>query len=121
MKRSPPRFFNTPPSPRTPSVTSRPRAEGGQTMPVGWNWIASMSMRSAPAQRARAIPSPVHSQELVVNFQALPSPPVASTMALAPKVTKLPDSLQNPTAPFTTPDGRILQRDFGGHRYALED
>ena len=48
MKRSPSRFFSTPPSPRTPSVTRMPRTEGGHTMPVGWNWVNSMSISSAP-------------------------------------------------------------------------
>src|SRR5215204_3470934 len=37
MYRSPSEFRRTPPSPRTPSVTSRPRTPGGQTIPVGWN------------------------------------------------------------------------------------
>ena len=60
-----------------------PRTLGGQTMPVGWNWTNSMSIRSAPAQRAMAWPSPVYSQEFEVIFQALPMPPVASTTALA--------------------------------------
>ena len=38
-----------PPSPRTLSVTRMPMTLGGQTMPVGWNWINSMSSNSAPA------------------------------------------------------------------------
>ena len=36
------------------------------------------------------MPSPVDSQELDVNFHALPTPPVASTTALALKRTNLP-------------------------------
>src|SRR6266545_3237290 len=48
MKRTPSEFFSVPPSPRTPSVTRRPRTLVGQTMPVGWNWMHSTSMRSAP-------------------------------------------------------------------------
>ena len=38
-----------PPSPRTPSVTRMPCTLGGQIMPVGWNWMNSMSISSAPA------------------------------------------------------------------------
>ena len=49
MKRSPRLLRRIPPSPRTASVTSRPRTPGGQTMPVGWNWTNSMSISSAPA------------------------------------------------------------------------
>src|ERR687891_1578450 len=50
MNRSPSALRSTPPSPRTPSVTRMPRTDGGHTIPVGWNWTNSMSMRSAPAQ-----------------------------------------------------------------------
>ena len=39
---------------------------GGQTMPVGWNWMNSMSISSAPARYASACPSPVPSQLLLV-------------------------------------------------------
>ena len=35
MNRCPSLFIRMPPSPRTPSVTSMPRTEGGQTIPVG--------------------------------------------------------------------------------------
>ncbi len=48
MNRSPMALRRMPPSPRTASVTNRPRTPGGQTMPVGWNWTNSMSMSSAP-------------------------------------------------------------------------
>src|SRR5438874_8976775 len=101
MKRSPLVFFNVPPSPRTPSVTRMPRTDGGQTMPVGWNWTNSMSIRSAPAHSASDWPSPVYSQELDVTFHALPTPPVASTTALALKRTNLPVLRQYPKAPHT--------------------
>ncbi len=57
------------------------------------------------------MPSPVHSHEFVVNFQAFPRPPVASTTALAPKVTKSPVSRQNPTAPFTAPSSSCKEAD----------
>ena len=50
MKRRPSLFLSTPPSPRTPSVTRMPRTLGGQTIPVGWNWMNSMSISSAPAR-----------------------------------------------------------------------
>ena len=63
-------------------------------MPVGWNWMHSMSIRSAPAHKAMAWPSPVDSQLLEVTFQLLPTPPVASTTALARKVTNSPDRRQ---------------------------
>src|SRR5437667_181485 len=59
MKRSPLLFLSVPPSPRTPSVTRIPRTESGQTIAVGWNCVISMSMRSAPASRAVAMPAEV--------------------------------------------------------------
>ncbi len=90
MKRLPSELRSTPPSPRTPSVTSSPRTLCGQTMPVGWNWMHSMSINWAPAHRAIAWPSPVPSQEFDVNFQDLPVPPVARITDLAPKVTNSP-------------------------------
>src|SRR5438552_3574684 len=64
MKRSPLLFLSVPPSPRTPSVTRIPRTESGQTIAVGWNCVIPMSMRSAPASSAIAIPSPVSLLEL---------------------------------------------------------
>ena len=42
------------------------RTLGGQTIPVGWNWMNSMSISSAPARYASAWPSPVPSQLLLV-------------------------------------------------------
>src|SRR5271156_6767612 len=45
-------FLSTPPSPRTPSVTRIPFTLGGQTMPVGWNWMNSMLISEAPARSA---------------------------------------------------------------------
>ena len=90
MKRVPSEFLSVPPSPRTPSVTRMPRTLVGHTMPVGWNWMHSMSMRSAPASRPSVMPSPVDSQEFDVNFHALPTPPVPRTTALALKTTSLP-------------------------------
>ena len=90
MNRSPSLLRRTPPSPRTPSVTRIPRTDRGQTMPVGWNWTASMSMRSAPDHSAMAWPSPVDSQLLEVYFHDLPTPPLASTTALAVKLTNSP-------------------------------
>src|SRR5205814_1423245 len=47
MNRRPSLFRRTPPSPRTPSVTRMPRTLGGQTMPVGWNWMNSMVLQRA--------------------------------------------------------------------------
>ena len=90
MKRWPSELRSTPPSPRTPSVTRMPRTDSGQTMPVGWNWTHSMSMRSAPAHSAMAWPSPVDSHEFDVYSHDLPMPPVASTTALAVKTTNSP-------------------------------
>src|SRR5678810_1241205 len=82
MNRRPSLFLRMPPSPRTPSVTRIPRTLGGQTMPVGWNCMNSMSIKSAPTSATMVHPSPVYSQEFDVTFQALPPPPVASTTAL---------------------------------------
>ena len=54
MKRLPSEFLRTPPSPRTDSVTRMPLTDGGQTMPVGWNWTNSMLSSVAPAFMASA-------------------------------------------------------------------
>ncbi len=94
MKRSPSELRRTPPSPRTDSVTRMPRTDGGQTMPVGWNWTNSMLTSVAPARRARAWPSPVYSHELDVTFHDLPMPPVARTTAGASNTMNRPDSRQ---------------------------
>ena len=94
MKRWPSELRRTPPSPRTDSVTSRPRTDGGHTMPVGWNCTNSMLTRVAPARRARARPSPVYSQELDVTFHDFPMPPVARITAGASKTMNRPDSRQ---------------------------
>ena len=94
MKRSPLLFFRMPPSPRTPSVTRMPRTDGGHTMPVGWNWTNSMSISSAPASSAIAMPSPVYSHEFDVTFHALPTPPVARITALQRNTTNRPVSRQ---------------------------
>ncbi len=83
-----------PPSPRTDSVTSSPFTEGGQTIPVGWNWTNSMLIREAPARSARAWPSPVYSQEFEVTLNDLPMPPVARITAGASKMMKRPVSRQ---------------------------
>ena len=92
MNRLPSEFFSTPPSPRTDSVTRMPLTLGGQTMPVGWNWMNSMLISLAPARSARACPSPVYSQELLVTLNDLPMPPVARTTAGASKTANRPDS-----------------------------
>ena len=92
MNRSPLLLRRMPPSPRTPSVTSRPMTPGGHTMPVGWNWRNSMSISSAPASKASVCPSPVYSQEFEVTWYALPTPPVAMTIALQRNSTKRPVS-----------------------------
>src|SRR5262245_35509359 len=99
MKRTPSEFFSVPPSPRTPSVTRMPRTLGGHTIPVGWNWMHSMSIRSAPASSPSVMPSPVHSHELDVNFHALPTPPVASTTAFDLNSANFPVARQYPKAP----------------------
>jgi hypothetical protein len=94
MNRFPSELRSTPPSPRTPSVTRIPRTERGHTIPVGWNWTDSMSMRSPPAHNAMAWPSPVDSHELDVYIQLLPTLPVASTTALAVNTTNSPEGRQ---------------------------
>ena len=63
-------------------------------MPVGWNCTNSISISSAPAPYASAIPSPVYSHELDVIFHALPMPPVAMTIDLARNTTNRPCSRQ---------------------------
>src|SRR5688500_16946219 len=85
MNRLPLEFLSTPPSQRTDSVTRMPLTEGGQTMPVGWNWRNSMLISVAPARRASAWPSPVYSQEFDVTLYDRPTPPGASPMAGASK------------------------------------
>ena len=92
MNRLPSELRSTPPSPRTDSVTRMPLTDGGQTMPVGWNWTNSMFSRVAPASSASACPSPVYSQELEVTLNDLPMPPVASTTAGASNRTNWPVS-----------------------------
>src|SRR5579875_3304833 len=104
MNRLPSEFFSTPPSPRTPSVTRMPLTDGGQTMPVGWNWTNSMFSSDDPARSASAMPSPVHSHELDVTLNDLPMPPVASTTAGALKATNSPVSRQYPNAPEMAPE-----------------
>ena len=94
MNRLPSELRRTPPSPRTDSVTRIPFTEGGQTMPVGWNWTNSMLTRPAPARRASAWPSPVYSHELLVTLNDLPMPPVARMTAGASNSTKRPVSRQ---------------------------
>ena len=94
MNRLPSEFLSTPPSPRTDSVTRMPFTDGGQTMPVGWNWMNSMLSRVEPARSARACPSPVYSHEFEVTLNDLPMPPVASTTAGALNSTKRPVSRQ---------------------------
>ena len=83
-----------PPSPRTDSVTRIPFTDGGQTMPVGWNWMNSMLISVAPARSASACPSPVYSQELLVTLNDLPTPPVARMTAGAEKARNRPFSRQ---------------------------
>ena len=99
MKRLPSEFFSTPPSPRTPSVTRMPLTDGGQTIPVGWNWMNSMLISPAPARSASAWPSPVYSHEFEVTLNDLPMPPVARTTAGASNRMNFPVSRQYPNAP----------------------
>ena len=65
-----------PPSPRTASEI-RKGVTPGRHRAVGWNWKNSMSIISAPARKARAMPSPVAISELVLNLKSWPAPPVA--------------------------------------------
>ena len=94
MNRLPSEFFSTPPSPRTDSVTRMPFTDGGQTMPVGWNWMNSMLISVAPARIASACPSPVYSHEFEVTLNDLPMPPVARITAGASNRMNRPDSRQ---------------------------
>ncbi|SLF09566.1 Uncharacterised protein [Mycobacteroides abscessus subsp. massiliense] len=68
--------------------------EGGQTIPVGWNWMNSMLINVPPARSARACPSPVYSQEFDETLNDLPIPPVAKTTAGASNKMKRPLSRQ---------------------------
>ena len=92
MNRSPSELRSTPPSPRTDSVTRMPFTDGGQTIPVGWNWTNSMLTRVEPARSASAWPSPVYSHELLVTLNDLPIPPVARMTAGARNTTNRPVS-----------------------------
>jgi len=58
MNLSPSLFLSFPPSALTASVTSIPFLDSGVTIPVGWNCICSISIKSAPALKAIAKPSP---------------------------------------------------------------
>src|SRR3954452_10708216 len=107
MNRLPSELRSTPPSPRTDSVMRMPFTDGGQTMPVGWNWTNSMLSNLAPARRASAMPSPVHSHELDVTLNDLPMPPVARTTAGALNRTNWPVSRQYPNAPEIAPDSSV--------------
>ena len=71
-----------------------PLTDGGQTIPVGWNWTNSMLISVDPARMARAWPSPVYSHEFDVTLNDLPIPPVARTIAGASNRTKRPFSRQ---------------------------
>ena len=86
MNRSPFAFLRTPPSPRTASVTSLPRASYGKTAPVGWNWTISISMSSAPARYPIAYPSPVP-LELVPGFEMLVALPTEGFDPLIAAIT----------------------------------
>src|SRR4030067_496569 len=115
MKRLPSEFVSVPPSPRTPSVTRMPRTLGGHTIPVGWNWMHSMSMSSAPASSASRMPSPVHSQEFDVNFHDFPLPPAPGVAEVALRdeaglgaVEQRPPLLQ-----LEHPVGRLLGVELG--------
>src|SRR5437899_1457187 len=110
MNRRPCLFSRIPPSPRTPSVTRIPRTLGGQIIPVGWNCTNSMSCSAAPARYARACPSPVYSQLLLLMLYARPMPPVASTTAFARKTLNRPRSRAYASAPATRSPGCRLDR-----------
>src|SRR5215468_4110437 len=99
MNRRPSELRSTPPSPRTDSVTRIPLTDGGQVIPVGWNWTNSMLISVPPARSASACPSPVYSQEFEVTLNDLPMPPVARITAGAENWTNRPDSRQYPNAP----------------------
>ena len=45
-----------PPSPRTDSVTRMPFTDGGETIPVGWNWTNSMLISVAPGAQRQRVP-----------------------------------------------------------------
>ena len=129
MNRLPSELRSTPPSPRTPSVTRMPRTDRGQTIPVGWNCTDSMSMRSAPAHRDMACPSPVDSHELEVYSQLLPTPPGGHDHGLGREHHELPgrapvadDTGDHPVGVVEEPEHLDLHEDLDavGHRLLLE-
>ena len=69
---------------------------------MGWNWINSTSATFAPARNAKATPSPVETEGLVVCANTWPSPPVANTTAL-PKARPTPSRLPAPITCSVTP------------------
>src|SRR5438309_1206325 len=77
-----------------------------------------MSMSSAPAWYARAMPSPVYSQELDVTRQALPMPPVAITIDFALNTMKRPFSRKYANAPATRPPSINGRVSFSEKRFA---
>lgn len=83
MKRTPSPSTRWAPSPRTASETRGcwPSASAPRNSTVGWNCTNSRSETSAPARSARATPSPVDTDGLVVAEKTCPMPPVARTTA----------------------------------------
>ena len=87
-----------------------PRAPGPLHSTVGWNCTNSRLRSSAPARRARARPSPVAPDGLVVVAQAWPRPPVASTTARArttPGISRPVGSTRATESPTTRPDASV--------------
>ena len=108
MNRTPSKSTRNAPSPRTASLISGccPRDSGPRYITVGWNWTNSRSLSTAPARRARAMPSPVETAGFVVCENTWPSPPEASTTArqrTAPTPSRWPSPMTCSVIPATPP------------------
>ena len=101
MNLSPSLFRRIPPSALTASVTKIPLLVFGFTIPVGWNWICSISIKLAPALNAIAYPSPFFWNVFDVTGYNWPAPPLANIVDFAWKYIKLESFKSNPHAPIT--------------------
>ena len=100
MNGSPSALTSRAPSPRSAS-DSRKRGWPSTWSAVGWNCTNSRSATRAPAAQAIAIPSPDATSGLVVSRNTWPAPPVASSVARARAVRRVPSGSR-----YSTPTAR---------------